>query len=267
MDKPLFHIEMKGAGVCPQTTPLKSLVDFLTNLEATILETAKAQNVATKADEAPLSLVEIATGSNRLGLAVSPVFVPVIAEITCAINTQNFSAIPDRAHRSLYEIYEQAKIENWEVHFVEDKSLAIEMATLSNKRPIPNPASPYVQGSSTIFGTCIRVGGAEPKVDIRLPNRARLLHVEVTEEMARSLARNLYDSIAMTGEATWESETWSIVNFKATSVVNIQSGSPLRAFEELGEVVGEKWKDIDVDRFVEKLRSGKEAQNGEDRRL
>ncbi len=257
MDKSLFHIEMKGAGVCPQTTPLKSLVNFLTNLEATILETAKAQNVDTKAGEAPLSLVEIATGSNRLGLAVSPLFVPVIAQITRAINTQNFSTIPDRAHQSLYGISEQAKSENWEVHFVEDKSQAIEIATISNERPIPNPTSPYVKGTSTIFGKCIRVGGAEPKVDIRLPNRSRLLHVKVTEEMARSLARSLYDAIAMTGEATWERETWFIVNFKATSVVNIQSGSPLQAFEELGEVVGEKWKGIDVNRFVEELRSGK----------
>lgn len=258
MDKQLFHIEMKGAGVRPQTTPLKALVNFLTNLEATILETAKAQNVDPKADEAPLSLVEIQAGSNRLGLAVSPVFVPIIAQITHAINARHFSTIPDRAHRSLYEISEQAKSENWDVHFVEDKTRAIEMATISDERPIPNPTSPYVKGTSTIFGKCIRVGGAEPKVDIRLPNRSRLLHVEVTEEMARSLARNLYDAIAMTGEATWERETWFIVNFKATSVVNIQSGSPLRAFEELGEAVGEKWKGIDVDRFVEELRSGKE---------
>ena len=258
MDKPLFHIEMKGAGVCPQTTPLKALISFLTNLEATILEMAKVQNIE-KNEEVPLSLVEIATGSNRLGLAVSPLFVPVIAQITHAITRQNFSTIPAKAHRSLYEIYEQAKSESWEVHFVENKSRAIEMATISDERPIPNPASPHVKGTSTIFGKCIRVGGAEPKVDIRLPNRSRLLHVEVTEEMARRLARNLYGTIAMTGEATWEKETWFIVNFKATSVVNIQSGSLLQAFEQLSEVVGEKWSGIDVERFVEEMRAEKRS--------
>ena len=119
-----------------------------------------------------------------------------------------------------------------------------------------NSVSPYVKGTSTIFGKCIRVGGSEPKVDVRLPNRSRLLHVKVTEEMARRLARNLYDNVAMTGEATWERDTWFIVNFRATSVVNIQSGTPLQAFKELGEMVGEKWKGIDVERFVEEMRSG-----------
>ena len=123
-----------------------------------------------------------------------------------------------------------------------------------DKSLFPNPVSPYAKGTSTIFGRCIRVGGAEPKVDVRLPNRSRLLHVEVTEEMARRLAKNLYDNIAMTGEATWERDTWFIVNFRATSVVNIQSGTPLQAFKELGEMVGEKWKGIDVERFMEGMR-------------
>lgn len=254
MDKSIFHIEMRGSGVYPRTTPLKELIDFLTNLEVTLLETAKAQDVDIQ--EGVVSLVEIQEGSNRLGLAVSPLFLPVIAQITRTVATQEFSNIPERAHRSLYGIYEQAQKKNWEIHFVADKARDIEVATISNEQPIPNPVSPYVKGTSTIFGRCIRVGGAEPKVDVRLPNRSRLLHVEVTEEMARRLARNLYDNIAMTGEATWERDTWFIVNFRATSVVNIQSGTPLQAFKELGEVVGEKWKGVDVERFVEEMRSG-----------
>ena len=255
MDKPLFHIEMRGSGVYPRTTPLKELIDFLTNLETTILETAKAQDVDIQKDV--VSLVDIQEGSNRLGLAIAPSFLPVIAQITRTVATQEFSNLPDRAHRSLYGIYEQAKKKNWEIHFVADNAQDIEVATISNECPIPNPVSPYVKGTSTIFGRCIRVGGAEPKVDVRLPNRSRLLHVEVTEEMARRLARNLYDNVALTGEATWERDTFFIVNFRATSVVNIQSGTPLQAFKELGEMVGEKWKGIDVERFVEEMRSGK----------
>ena len=46
-----------------------------------------------------------------------------------------------------------------------------------------------------------------------------------------------------------------MVNFRATSVVNIQSGTPLQAFKELGEMVGEKWKGVDVERFVEEMRA------------
>lgn len=255
MDKSIFHIEMRGSGVYPQTTPLKELIDFLTNLEVTLLETAKAEDVD-DIQEGIVSLVEIQEGSNRLGLAVSPLFLPAIAQITRTVATQEFSNIPERAHRSLYGIYEQAKKRNWEIHFIADKAQNIEVAIISNEQPIPNPVSPYIKGTSTIFGRCIRVGGSEPKVDVRLPNRSRLLHVEVTEEMARRLARNLYDNVAMTGEATWERDTWFIVNFRATSVVNIQSGTPLQAFKELGEMVGEKWKGIDVERFVEEMRSG-----------
>ena len=63
----------------------------------------------------------------------------------------------------------------------------------------------------------------------------------------------------MTGEATWDKKTWFIVNFEATSVVNIQSGSLVQAFEQLSEVVGKKWSGIDVERFVEEMRAEKRA--------
>ena len=144
------------------------------------------------------------------------------------------------------------------MNFVADKLQSIQDATISSERPVPNPGPDLVKGTSTVFGRCIKVGGAEPKVDIRLANRTKLLHVEVTESMAKKLARNLYENVAITGEVWWESGTWEIVRLKAKDVVNIQGGSPLLTFKDLAEIVGEKWRDVDVERFVKDFRSGKD---------
>ncbi len=223
-------------------------------------EKAELQQVELEQDEVALSLIEIQEGSsNRLGFTVAPLLLAALSWVTRTVQTEDYSGLPSKAHKSLYGIYQQAQKKGWEIQFVADPSQNIEPATISAESPVPKPAPALVRGTSTIFGRCIRVGGAEPKIDIRLSNRRRLLHVEATEEMAKRLARNLYESVAITGEATWEPETWEIVDFKATSVVNIQSTSPLQAFKELAEVVGDRWREVDVESFVRDVRSGEDG--------
>ena len=87
MPKPIFHIEVKGVDVSPQTTPIKELADFLTNLESAIVETGKAHEVELKDGEVSVSLVEIQEGSNRLSIAIAPTFLVAVSHLTKSINT------------------------------------------------------------------------------------------------------------------------------------------------------------------------------------
>ena len=259
MPKPIFHIEMKGMDVYPQSTPIRELADFLINLESAIAEIAKAQQVELEPGEVGVSLVEIQEGSNRLGIAVESAFIGAVSVLTNSLSQEDFSSLPRPAHDSLYEIYKQTQRTKWEVNFLRDESQSIKDAAISSQRPVPNPLPATIRGTTTVFGRCIKVGGAEPKVDIRLPNRSRLLHVEVTETMAKKLARNLYENVAITGEVWWEPQTYEIVRLKAKEVVNIQAGSPLQTFKELAEIVGERWRHVNVEQFVRDIRSGEEG--------
>ncbi len=115
--------------------------------------------------------------------------------------------------------------------------------------------SQFIRGTTTIFGECVRVGGKTPKVALALPNRSRLIRCETTREIAISLSRSLYKNVALHGQALWDSRTLELVEFKATQIANQTYYSPVKALEEISELVGDLWKDTDVIDFVNEIRS------------
>ncbi len=257
---PIFKLDLKGQGLLPQTTPIRDLVEFLSHIETSVLETARKFDVEMTEGEVSLSLVEIEEGSNRLSIAVAPVLVSAIQMVTEAVRNENYSQLPPRAHQSLYAIYLQASKRGWEVSLQEGETLDMAQAMISVEHPVPKPGPELVNGTTTVFGRCIRVGGAEPRADVRLSNRTRLLHVEVTEPIAKQLAKNLYENVAITGEVWWDASSWEIVRLKAHRVANFQAGSISETFREMAEIIGDRWSNVDAEQFVASIRSDREDE-------
>ena len=88
-----------------------------------------------------------------------------------------------------------------------------------------------------------------------MPDRSRLIHCETTREIAIDLAQSLYKNVALYGQALWDSHTLELVEFKATQIANQTHHSPVKALEEISELVGDQWKDTDVIDFIDKIRS------------
>ena len=256
MPNPTYPIILQDA--TPESTPLGELAKLIGNLNVSIMETAHAHNIELPEDEAVVSLVDVRDGSNRLVLSLAPFLLDVLAEITASVTEGDFAALPVQAHTALHEISHQATRQNWRVVFSEhsEESSRIREAEISAAHPVPKPRPQFVRGTTTIFGMCIRVGGKVPKVDLVLSNRDRVIHVEVTREIAIRLSRSLYKNVALHGVALWDPETWELVEFKGTQIANHTFRSPVDAFEELSHVVGESWKEIDdVVDFVSGIRS------------
>lgn len=139
--------------------------------------------------------------------------------------------------------------------FSEEQMYHVEETEISAQQPIAPPRPQFIRGTTTIFGRCMRVGGRTPKVDIALPGRSRLLHCEATREIAISLSRSLYKNVALHGRALWDPHTLELVEFKATEIAKQTHHSPVKALEEISELVGDQWKDTDVIDFINKTRA------------
>jgi hypothetical protein len=105
-------------------------------------------------------------------------------------------------------------------------------------------------GTTTLLARCLRVGGvAQPKAVLRLI-QGNLLHIKVSEEMARELGRHLYDEIVLTGTATWRTDTWAIIDFKIKNISKFERVAPAVAFRELAEAAGGALDHVDAWEFV-----------------
>ena len=239
----------------PETTPLGEFAKLIDNLNTIVVETAYACNIELPEDQAVISLVDIEKGSNRLVFSFLPFMWQVLAKITASVEEGDLAALPIKAHNALHDISNQAKRQEWDVLFSENQSYHIREIEISERRPISPPRPQFIKGTTTIFGMCVRVGGKTPKVDLALPNRSRLIHCETTREIAISLSRSLYKNVALYGQALWDSHTLELVEFKATEIANQTHYSPVKALEEISELVGDQWKDTDVIDFINKIRS------------
>lgn len=250
-----YSITLRNAE--PKTTPLGELAKLIDNLNTIIVETAHTSNIELPEDQAIISLVDIEKGSNRLVFSLLPFMWQVLAKVTASVEEGDFAALPIKAHNALHDISHQAEKQKWDVLFSEEKNQLyhIRKTEISARRPIAPPRPQFIKGTTTIFGRCVRVGGKTPKEDLALPNRSRLIHCETTIEIAISLSRSLYKNVALYGRALWDSHTLELVEFKATQLANQTHHSPVKALEEISELVGDQWKDTDVIDFINKIRS------------
>ena len=239
----------------PETTPLGEFAKLIENLNTVIVETARDCNIELPEDQAVISLVKVEKGSNRLIFSFLPAICQIFAKVTDSVEEGDFAALPIKAHNALHDISHQAEKQKWDVLFAEEQMYSIRETEISARRPIAPPRLQFIKGTTTIFGRCVRVGGKTPKVDLALPNRRRLIHCETTREIAISLSRSLYKNVALHGRALWDPHTLELVEFKATEIANQTHHSPVKALEEISELVGDQWKDTDVVDFINKTRA------------
>ena len=254
MPNPRFNIELIGADVSPETIRASELAEFVTNLETAIVETATAHGLPVP-EGAIVSLVGVEEGSNRLTMAVVGAVVAAAGAVSAAVKSGNYADIPVPAHSALHDVSTQAVRREWLVRFSENRQLGIQAATISEEHQVPAPPTPAVaSGTTTVYGRCIRVGGVIPRAEIRL-EAGGLLHISVSERMAKDLAVRLYELVCIEGTALWRTADWSLQDFTATRVLPFRSTDPADAFERLAEAAKGRWDGVDAIGYVRALRT------------
>ncbi len=240
----------------PGSVDVKDLIEFLANWEKAILETAEFNHVILPSRENAtiLSLVEITDSSYGLGMKILDKAVVAMGIISNAIATSRYDDLPPRAVEALAAVSKQAEKNDWAVQIVPGASDVIKIAEISADNPVPAYTEPFVHGFTTLIGQLLLAGGAEPRAEIRddFGNRHS---IKVDTETAKALAVRLYEQVSIDGEATWNTDTWQIIKFKATQVNDYRSVNPVEAFEELSKRVQGAWDGVDVEAYFKTERS------------
>lgn len=255
MKRERVEVTIVGAEVNPEQVPLKDLVDVLTSIDRVI-----QSYLAAELDELPggalLSLVGIRPGSENLVFSTQASVLPAWSVITGALDMGEIDSLPSETHRELWSFSQSLERRKWELSIHEDLELGICQATLGVNAKLQPPAEPVIiQGTTSLHGRCLRVGGAiRPKAEVRLSATNQILHVELTEDVAKDLAKRLYEEVVLEGKATWYAETWEIKKFRVTDVTAYRARDPQDAFNELLKVSEGQWDGVDAPAFVESLR-------------
>lgn len=251
MAKRNFTIKMTG-NARPETVSASDLADFIEHVERLLISYAKSEGLELSSDAA-VSLVGVGEGSNALTFAAQVEVMPGYVAVAHAINENDYSNLPDETYKNLYEMVELSRKKNRGLELL-DASQSIS-ASIQPGKSIDPPLSPIkIGGSTTIVGRCLRVGGVEPKAEIRVTKDQKLLHVAISENIARELAKRLYEEVILDGQATWNAETWEIEDFKVAGVQAYIKRPPSEAFKKLSETTEGRWDGVDAIKYVNSLR-------------
>ena len=255
-EKSRFQLRMIGERVTPETVRAGDLADLVADLEAAIIAANPEPVDGVDIGEATVSLVGIEAGSNRLTFAVLAAALPWVGAITEAISSDRCDRLPARSHERLHKISKQAERKGWAIEFDGDRERNIAEATISAEHPVPPPTPSVATGQTTIWGRLMRVGGAKPRAEIRLPDN-NLLYFDLSEQLAKELSEGLYETVSVEGVATWDVDSGSLTDFKATRILSYrpEKSNLVRAFEELAAASKGRWDGVDAARYVDELRS------------
>lgn len=249
MGKRRFVVKISAPGLRPETIAMGDLADLMRDLEQSILKACAEEPERELSQGAIVSLVGIEEGSDKLIIAVDPELEAAARGVTEAVATNCYSQLPSESHESLYRISQLAAKCAWCVLFTDGDW--IRDATISRDHPVEAPAREEICGTTTFYGTCLRVGGAkEPKAEIRPLRGGRAVNVSLTEDMAKQLGRRLYEQVAVSGEATWRVRTWEVLDFRVTRMLPYNPTGAVEGFARLRKISAGCWDGVSAMKYV-----------------
>jgi len=262
MARQSFQINIQGPSN-PEEVSARYLAEFLTRLEDFLSAYVEGQGLELSSEGPALSLVDVKTGSEGLVFSILGSAVPAISAASIAILHGNYEGLPCKAHRELFQLSEHLRAQGWGASFEENLSLKIAPAKITPDRGVlPPPEPAKLKGTTTLLARCLRVGGAtKPKAEIRLSQSGELLYVDVSESIAKALGRMLYEEVVLEGNATWDAETWKIIDFKINEVTDFTRTAPHKAMEELAKAAKGRWEGVDAVEYVRHIRGDGESED------
>ncbi len=255
MSRHKVRMAITGKGASPETVPLHDLAEILASIERLVLACADVATVELP-HQAPVSLVGIEESSAGLVLSVEDPHVCAVSRVSNAVATGDYLELPETALLELRKLTRSVERREWEFEIRENQDLGITYVRVESKSLPAMAEHGSVEGTSTIYGRCLRVGGAtKPKAEIRLSSSGQILNVELSETEAKELAKRLYEEVILEGRATWDVETWEVERFRVSHITPYRQTDPALAFKELAEAAHGQWKGVDAAEYVRSLRS------------
>lgn len=239
-----------GDKLTPQRVELGDLLALLHGLRNAILLNAGIEDL--ERPPVGVSLVALETGS------VVPVLRPATSlerstdEVLEAIEKRAPGLLNRPAALAAHKAFEVARERRWVVHLGgRGRSVTVsELEPFPAPEPEPEPA--FVRGTTTLYGKCVMVGGPRtPRVKMTLLQGGSV-ELRASHDIARQLGQRIFEVVGIRGEATWNAETWRIVEFTPFEVLDYEQAPVEKAFAELREVIGDAF---DTDAAIDRMRS------------
>jgi hypothetical protein len=250
-----IKVAITGRGATPELVPIEVLAETLAHVGKAVL--ANLDPCLELPEGATIGLVAIEESSDGLVLSVPDRLVPTVALISQAIDNEDFSGLSEPGVSALRNLSSTLEKHEWSFQVAENREHDIRHVRIeySHLPPPPDKGVP-IRGSTTVFGRCLRVGGAKkPKAEIRSSSTGEILYADLSEEIAKELGKLLYEEVILEGAAVWDSATWQIQEFRISRVTAYRQTDPVLAFKELSEASHGKWGDVDAPEYVRSLRS------------
>lgn len=248
----VYRLYLEGQDLLgPEDLPLKSLAILLEGLGALLEAFAQEQGYE---ELLPASLVGVGEGSVALEVSVPPTL-PLEDGLFHPLEEGQYHRLGPKTQEKAYALSKEL--------VKEDRTLKLERGgrvkpLLGAAHPVPAPTPPLVvEDVLTLYGEVIRLGGVEPKVDLRTPRgeyhvRARREEVKRLEE-ENALYREI--GVRVRAQLAREAEGWKVLGHpELLEVLPYRPGDPQEAFLGLARLVGKALRGLDPEEHVRRLR-------------
>ncbi len=252
-----FVIRLVGPGMRPWLVPMRSLTRILDAVQRLVEQRDESDEESEPRSEAEtreriLRLLDIKSGSAAYNVAAfdGTAAIKILNETASSIKSPEKSDWGAATISSIQELSEVAKSLGCEIEFRQpsdgrgfgDVIAAIRPSTYE----IVSSAA-FVSGDTSIFGKIERVGGAvEMHCGLRLPDHPRKMVIcrVIGADLVRDLGRYLYQSVMVSGKATWIRSTWQLKRMVITSFEPPKTGSIREALEQIHKAGGDAWDKV-----------------------
>ena len=213
--------------------PAGELAELVKGVEQAIVGSAKS--IGDFSGEFHVSLVNLHSSDAALGFTCSNPSVGAEAakDVIQATVQEDFGPLPERSKHGIRRLQKRADALGVDLQIFQ-KGKVVATITPSEAEETTSPIS----GTTTICGEVEDVGGATPRVALRLRS-GRRLPCEIDKDLAKYLARHLYEEVALEGVASWDTETAEIEEFKITGARDFEPASPADLFQGLRRILAE----------------------------
>lgn len=237
------------AAYSPETIPMARLAEYMQRFAKML------------GHEDAVHFEDVRPGSTRLAARIEHEQIP---KVRARLDQVARGEAPSDVVRAYHELDRLLADDNATGSISEDGERGAEIIAFPGaSRPVPASYGPFTEEGS-LDGVLISVGGADQTVHLKLQNGETIYTgIETNREIARRLAKHLYEPVRVSGSGRWHREpdgTWMLRRFRVAAFEVLRQTDLRTAVDELRAIPGNDWKTMDDPLAV--LRALRDDGNG-----
>lgn len=250
----ILEIHFVGENISPQNIRIGEIAVILDAIENVLLSVISKEHEGVTKEILTIGLHNVNAGSLRLQFTskLPELVTPAFEQVAVSVRNRTVDSIPFESLNHFEKILSFVKRHQAQADFIIINGKSRSLATLTSDFELPKPV--YITGKTTIYGEIVRVGGVEPKVEVKTIS-GETLYCPFEFELASQLGSLLYQLIGLDGDARWNTQNFEIEDFRVTGISNYRDIPLIEAFQSLSEIANNYYSDIeDVVAYVAELR-------------